>query len=389
MDGEKRFEEIESEEDSDDRDARLVNSSRNFRRLANGNKGVERGSRPRGPERDSDGDLTDGNDYDLDDDTDSTVAYAIRLAKKDKEEWLVEKALERIRRAQMQGKKNVRVSPRELAALEKKRKQANNTKGASREPGSPVQASLSDKHRRPAERVAALPSLDSVERRRGSQDQYMAESYSSWGKTRETPAAYYALPRALSPSPSQRPRTPTTQHPRPSKSSSPAYSPHEPYYQAYSSVREPRSNSSAGFHSPARSLYDDPQWTVWQHAATNGAHYPMDQALYPHYYPSSSLDPRYGFQANGYAPSHEAVSHSAFPPFTEEYYHNSPSEPLPSQRAPPKSPREDIKSDGKEESGGGNGVQVEAAMRPVPTGYETRAATVGATGQGSRRRSYR
>jgi len=87
VDDEKRFEEIESEEDSDDRDVRPVDSSRSFRRLANGKKGVERASRPRGPERDSDGDLTDGNDYDLDDDTDSTVAYAIRLAKKDKEEW--------------------------------------------------------------------------------------------------------------------------------------------------------------------------------------------------------------------------------------------------------------------------------------------------------------
>ncbi|KAN0086694.1 Frag1/DRAM/Sfk1 family domain containing protein [Elaphomyces granulatus] len=369
---EKRFEEIESEEDSDDRDVRPVDSSRSSRRLANGNKGLER-ARPRGPERDSDGDLTDGDNYDLNDDTDSTVAYAIQLAKKDKEELLVEKAIERIRRAQTQGKRNVRVSQRELAALERKRKQANNTKGYSKEPSSPIQVSLTDKHQRSAE------SLDSVERRRGSQD----ETYASWGKARETPTAYYTLPRTLSPSPSQRSRTPTTQHSRPYQPSSPAYSPHEPYYQAYSSVREPRSNSSSGFHSPARSFHDDPQWTVLQHAAApNGAHYLMDPALYRHYYPPSSLDPRYGSQANGYAPSHEALSYSAFPPLTEEYYHSSPSEPLPSQRVPP------IKSDVKDEfgdrKGGSNGTQVEAAMRPVPTSYETRAAA----GQGGRRRNY-
>ena len=63
----------------------------------------------------------DGVEYDLYDDTDSTVAYAIELAMKDKEEWLVDRALERIRRAQVSGQNNVRISKRELEALERKR----------------------------------------------------------------------------------------------------------------------------------------------------------------------------------------------------------------------------------------------------------------------------
>ncbi|KAL3457765.1 hypothetical protein BJX64DRAFT_268172 [Aspergillus heterothallicus] len=65
----------------------------------------------------------DGANYDIYEDTDSTVAYAVQLAMKDNEEWLVEKALERIRRAHAEGQKNVTLSKRELEALERKRLQ--------------------------------------------------------------------------------------------------------------------------------------------------------------------------------------------------------------------------------------------------------------------------
>ncbi|KAL2808668.1 PRA1 family protein-domain-containing protein [Aspergillus granulosus] len=65
----------------------------------------------------------DGTDYDIYEDTNSTVAYAVQLAMKDNEEWLVEKALERIRRAHAEGQKNVTLSKRELEALERKRLQ--------------------------------------------------------------------------------------------------------------------------------------------------------------------------------------------------------------------------------------------------------------------------
>jgi hypothetical protein len=70
----------------------------------------------------------DGIDFDLYDDSDSTVAYAVELAMKDDEERLVDKALERIRRAQILGQPNVRLSPRELDALERKRVQTGGMK---------------------------------------------------------------------------------------------------------------------------------------------------------------------------------------------------------------------------------------------------------------------
>ncbi|KAJ0420685.1 PRA1 family protein-domain-containing protein [Aspergillus carlsbadensis] len=66
---------------------------------------------------------SDGANYDIYEDTDTTVAYAVQLAMKDSEEWLVEKALERIRRAHAEGQKNVTLSKRELEALERKRLQ--------------------------------------------------------------------------------------------------------------------------------------------------------------------------------------------------------------------------------------------------------------------------
>jgi hypothetical protein len=66
----------------------------------------------------------DGADYDIYEDTNKTVAYAVQLAMKDNEDWLVERALERIRRAHFEGHKNVTLSNRELEALERRRLQA-------------------------------------------------------------------------------------------------------------------------------------------------------------------------------------------------------------------------------------------------------------------------
>ncbi|KAL4779088.1 hypothetical protein BJX76DRAFT_341760 [Aspergillus varians] len=66
----------------------------------------------------------DSTHYDMYEDTNSTVAYAVQLAMKDNEDWLVEKALERIRRAHSEGHKNVPFSKRELEALERRRLQA-------------------------------------------------------------------------------------------------------------------------------------------------------------------------------------------------------------------------------------------------------------------------
>ncbi|PYH40063.1 uncharacterized protein BP01DRAFT_309115 [Aspergillus saccharolyticus JOP 1030-1] len=81
-------------------------------------------------------------DYDLHDNMDSTVAYAVQLALKDKEERLVNQALDRIRRAQVQGQRNVRLSKRELEAIERKRTGSSNR---------PKGTSFDTRHLRPPE----------------------------------------------------------------------------------------------------------------------------------------------------------------------------------------------------------------------------------------------
>ena len=55
-------------------------------------------------------------------DMDETMGTTTQLALRSKEDLLVERALERIRRAQMLGKTNVKLSQRELEALERKRR---------------------------------------------------------------------------------------------------------------------------------------------------------------------------------------------------------------------------------------------------------------------------
>ncbi|KAL3472811.1 hypothetical protein BJX99DRAFT_261999 [Aspergillus californicus] len=66
----------------------------------------------------------EGADYDMYEDSHRTVAYAVQLAMQNNEEWLVEKALERIRRAHSEGQTNVKLSKQELEALERKRMRA-------------------------------------------------------------------------------------------------------------------------------------------------------------------------------------------------------------------------------------------------------------------------
>ncbi|KAK6838360.1 YIP3 like protein [Aspergillus parasiticus SU-1] len=129
VEGDLRIEEINSE------DEYLLRDNRDFyaKQLTGMDMDEILGRRKRMFEYDKFSDETgfvDGMDYSLHEDGDSTVAYAVQLALKDKEEWHVEHALERIRRAQMLGHKNVRLSKRELEALERKRMQT----GGKRDP---------------------------------------------------------------------------------------------------------------------------------------------------------------------------------------------------------------------------------------------------------------
>lgn len=181
-----------------------------------------------------DNESVEGGDFDLYDHEDSTVAYAVQLAMRDKEDQLVDHALERIRRAQMLGQKNVRLSKRELDALERKRQQGD---GAPRRPKQPTSRPSSRRSAVP-EQPAAYPSF--------------APDAHSWA--RGTGAA--SRPSSSS---SVRPRTPTTQSLRPQQSGSPL----RPTYPPYSPERFMSNGRPQSMQPPTvyqRPLPDDPSW---------------------------------------------------------------------------------------------------------------------------------
>ena len=128
------MEEIESERE-DVYGRELVRSGRYMQQLEYEGRGLRRRAVDYEDLSDETESVVGGGDYDLYNHGDSTVAYAVQLAMRDKEDQLVEKALERIRRAQMLGKKNVRLSQRELDALERKRQQTDSSNAARRNKG--------------------------------------------------------------------------------------------------------------------------------------------------------------------------------------------------------------------------------------------------------------
>lgn len=216
------MEEVDSEEDIDIYGRELVPSAR-YTRQKYGRVAHRRAEYE---------DLTDdndseGGDYDLYDHEDTTVAYAVQLAMRDKEDQLVDQALERIRRAQLLGKKNVRLSKRELDALERQRKQGG---GARR----PQQTS------RPSSRRSGAPEPSA----------YSVFAPDSASRARGTGAA--SRPSSSS---SARPRTPTTQSLRPPPAESPLRSSYTP--ERFAASGRPQSMQVPPY---SRLLPDDPQW---------------------------------------------------------------------------------------------------------------------------------
>jgi hypothetical protein len=371
-----RFEEIDSGDDNQE-GVRLGGSPLNRRRHANGDKVSARAMRLRSYGYDYDSENSDGEDYDLDDDADSTVAYAIQLAMRDKEELLVEKALERIRHAQMLGEKNVRLSQRELRALERKRRQTDSSsKGSQGKKDGSIRVPVSDK-RKPSDEPAPRASPSKSDRRRSMRESYMVpeETHVVWGTTRMPPAGY-GQPSSSS---SQRPRTPTMQSLRPQPSITPNRLQQPPSHsQRYSSVREAR----------PRALPDDPKWAPSHRPLSYAGPYSLEQAPYLQSYGGPPLDPRYSTRARQYTDRPgESSSYSAYRKVSNESRRSSSTSESPlHHRAPPESSEEgssgeeDNSEDEEEED---EGVQVEVSD------YPTRAPAVAGIKRESRRRSRR
>ncbi|KAJ6155062.1 hypothetical protein N7470_005628 [Penicillium chermesinum] len=208
----------------------MARNGRPMRQLEYGGRGPRR--RPEYEDySDENESVINGGDYDLYDHQDSTVSYAVQLAMRDKEDQLVETALERIRRAQMLGKKNVKLSKRELEALERRR-QTNENSGSSRR-----------------NRAGSTASSRPSSRRNGpTVPEELAGAYPPFASGRPPSSS------------SNRPRTPTMQSLRPQSSSS--NSPLRPGYPGFPD-RFPPAGRPQSIQQPiySRPLPDDPQWT--------------------------------------------------------------------------------------------------------------------------------
>lgn len=242
-----RVEEVETDEDEYGR--QLVRNGRAayMRQLEYGGRGPRR--RQDYEDLTDEAESVDGGDYDLYDHEDSTVAYAVQLAMRDKEDQLVDKALERIRRAQILGKKNVRLSQRELDALERRRQQTDDSSGARRPKQTGSAANVRPPSRRKSGGLPEQPPGPPA----GPYAPFGFGVDPGWNRGAGAGAAHG---RPSSSSSANRPRTPTMQSLRPQQSNSPLRPGYPAFPERFPSNGRPQSVQPMN----PRPLPDDPQW---------------------------------------------------------------------------------------------------------------------------------
>ncbi|KAJ5585296.1 uncharacterized protein N7459_005096 [Penicillium hispanicum] len=358
-----RVEELESEEDEYGRELIWNGRAAYMRQLEYGGRGPRR--RPADYEdlTDENESAVDGGDYDLYDHEDSTVAYAVQLAMRDKEDQLVDKALERIRRAQMLGKKNVRLSQRELDALERRR-QKTNASGSRRKHGNSSNSRATSRRSGPG----AVP-----EQQAGPYPTFGPDG--SWSQ-----GATSAHGRPSSSSSSHRPRTPTMQSLRPQQSNSPLRPTYPSFPERIPPTGRPQSVHQSMY---ARPLPDDPQWAPPYYNPMQMTPYPTDQPSYPPQLPS---DLRIGPQSwMGYPTGMSPIQAQHQ---TSQDGRQSMSTPQPRGALQAQSESEsEVSSEEEEESSessdeDGEGVQIVPTVeRPSPPGLQRRTVSGGSRGR--------
>ncbi|KAF7712237.1 Uncharacterized protein PECH_003788 [Penicillium ucsense] len=208
----------------------------------------------------------EGGEYDLYDHEDSTVAYAVQLAMRDKEDHLVDQALERIRRAQLLGRKNVRLSQRELDALERRRQQTDEGRSSgarrSRQNGAGTASRPVSRRKDAAVSEQQLPPYPSFD----PEPQWNPTIH---GRSGNSSAA--------------RPRTSTTQSLRPQQSASPIR-PRSSHYMNVDPSGHPQPLQQPSYPRP---LPDDPQWAPssyynpLQMVHYGAGQFPIDRSMPP------------------------------------------------------------------------------------------------------------
>ncbi|KAF4163302.1 hypothetical protein CNMCM6936_000929 [Aspergillus lentulus] len=299
----------------------------------------------------------DGIDLDLYDDSDSTVAYAVQLAMKDDEEWLVDKALERIRRAQILGQKNVRLSQRELDALERKRIQTGGMEDVGQRVKVPKAASVDSRPLRPVESSTngRLGNLRTMRHGSSAPNGSVPRTFVTDKKE-----MYESRARASGASASDHspvlPRTSTVPNLQPRMSGPPTYSSVPRDFRSDIPLTYPSPLPPGTFQNPpyARILRHEPQWVP------------------PYQAPYASATVRAGPQSYPGPMAYQARPGSIV----------GDRHPLSRQHVSSKSARGDSSSEGDEEDcesdNDGDKIHiVEVVRRKVPTGLQSRPAAAG------------
>ncbi len=233
----------------------------------------------------------------------------MQLALRDKEEMLVEKALERIRRAQMLGKKNVKLTQPELDALERKRQKDQVTKDHASRRSS--KSNLREDDRRRSSGQPGIMVKDRRPAKRKSKGYFSAyDGESSSSSRRATP------PGVLVPGTGVVGFSPLSQYPPAQDRSSPSGSrsasshnqlqPVSPISRGskkrLSSGPEPSAPQPSRSPNMSRRLPDDADWIPRPRSSSSisGKSHPYDPYQYQTYSPPpSQVPPQYSHYGQG------------------------------------------------------------------------------------------
>ena len=375
----RRFEEIDSDED----DGRGVGLEGDFLSDKLRFTGIDMGRRRRKYDM-----LVSSGSSDEREDLDDRAGATLQVALRDKEELLVQKALERIRRAQLLGKKNVKLTQPELDALERKRRKEQIMKEQAKRRVS--ESNLKgDQRRRVSNPIHGnTKNAGSTKgRSRGSYREYDDESPPR--SRRGTPPGILVPGQSsvvgFSPLNQYAPSAMPPEHAsrrlsRPGSSrmmAQPSYVLPRSGNDRYTPSPESRQDlPMATTANHLRSLPDDPGWLPRPRSSSSasGPTHPLDPFRYQVYSPST---PQLSLRDNHYSQGRRIVS-SPYPDARYPQIEDDARWPLTdassSQRSQPHARRPDSDSDSPSEDGEGNGAQADAAQSHQGFNASTREA---------------
>ena len=306
--------------------------------------------------------------------SDGGEGRTLQVALRDKEDILVEKALQRIQRAQELGKRNVRLSQSELDALQRKRQ---------REAGREVRSEPRDRRR-----SSGLPKKPvKKDKPRERKSDILPSKYDTEGSRRP--------PGILVPGQSDVPvYTPLGYYPQPitarqskSSGSGSRIASSRDLAQLSPDISHSRLPRSPPSNSSTRSLPDDPQWMPRPRSSSSlsGTPRPSDND-HPYNYqayspPLPQMPAHYASQARRIVSNPQPETQNRLP----RYEGLAPRVPR-QEHSAPEAQEETLSGTSSEHDDSDNGVQVDVVHVPNGRGYEIRTVSEGSLRDRDRRR---